>query len=248
MNIKECVINFFKDHDEEILTGLSIAGLISSVVMAIKATPRAMKKMEDRKKELHVEKLSTWETVKTAGPCYIPTGIGMALTTVSIVAPVSKLMKSNSALVTGLMISEEARRSFEEKTKELVGEKKVEEIRDKIAEDKVKNIRSNEIIVTGPNKYPIVDDLTGDTFEYNLDELKRRMLDAKQVCVNFNFISVNEWRGMLGLKPLHAALGDLGWGPNTGFEIYCSYHGLEDGTPCAVIEYLTPPKPRELAM
>jgi hypothetical protein len=158
-------------------------------------------------------------------------------------------MKTNANLTTGLILSEEARKTFEEKAKEVVGEKKVNEIRDEMAKDQLAKypVGNSEVTVTGKGKSLIFDDLTKRYFEYDIDELKRVELNAKRQTVDFMFISVNEWLGMLGLKRMHETFDDLGWGPNTGFEIYYSYQPAEDGRPCCVINYLSPPRPRREA-
>ena len=48
-------------HSPEILTGLGIAGMITTTILAVKATPKALDLIEDKKEELdmnHREKLN----------------------------------------------------------------------------------------------------------------------------------------------------------------------------------------------
>lgn len=51
-------------HSPEILTGIGIAGLVVTTVMAVRATPKALILIEDRKKELREDTLTPVETVK----------------------------------------------------------------------------------------------------------------------------------------------------------------------------------------
>ena len=44
---------FFKNHTPEILTGLGTAGMIFTTVLAVKATPKALKLIDEKKKELN---------------------------------------------------------------------------------------------------------------------------------------------------------------------------------------------------
>ena len=56
-------------HSPEILTGLGIAGMITTTVLAVKATPKALDIIEDKKKELGLdqsENLRPVEVVKVA--------------------------------------------------------------------------------------------------------------------------------------------------------------------------------------
>ena len=54
-----------------VLTCLGGVGVIVTSVMAVKATPKALKKIETAEQEKG-EKLSKWEKVKVAGPSYVP--------------------------------------------------------------------------------------------------------------------------------------------------------------------------------
>lgn len=55
-----------KKHSPEILTGIGIAGMITTTIMAVKATPKALILIEDKKDELEAEKLTPIETIKAA--------------------------------------------------------------------------------------------------------------------------------------------------------------------------------------
>ena len=59
------------DHSPEILTGIGIAGMITTTVLAVKATPKALMLIEDAKEEKK-DKLTVTETVKAAWKPYIP--------------------------------------------------------------------------------------------------------------------------------------------------------------------------------
>lgn len=61
-------------HGPEILTGLGITGMITTTVMAVKATPKALdiiKELEDKNNT----SLKPVEKVKATWKCYIPSAI-----------------------------------------------------------------------------------------------------------------------------------------------------------------------------
>lgn len=64
----------------KILLGFGIAGAFTAVGFAITATPKAMILLDEKKKELGVEKLDAKTIVKTAAPVYIPTAISIRST------------------------------------------------------------------------------------------------------------------------------------------------------------------------
>ena len=79
---KQVVTNFFKgirstvvEHSPEILTGIGIAGMITTTVLAVKATPKALRLIEAEKHDMHKDELTAIETVKVAWKPYIPAAV-----------------------------------------------------------------------------------------------------------------------------------------------------------------------------
>ena len=62
-------------HSPEILTGIGIAGMVTTTVLAVRATPKALKIIEEKKREEDVDKLKPVEIVKSTWKCYIPAAI-----------------------------------------------------------------------------------------------------------------------------------------------------------------------------
>ena len=62
-------------HSPEILMGMGIAGMITTTVIAVKATPKALRLLEEKKHELEVETLAPVEVVKTTWKCYVPAAV-----------------------------------------------------------------------------------------------------------------------------------------------------------------------------
>lgn len=74
-SIAKGVRTAMKKHSPEILTGIGIAGMITTTVMAVKATPKALILLEEKKDELDTDRLEPKDIVKTAWPCYIPAAV-----------------------------------------------------------------------------------------------------------------------------------------------------------------------------
>lgn len=141
MKIKEIfklALEACKEHSPELLTGLGIGGMITSTIVAVMATPKAMKKIEEKKEELGKEDLSAKETIVATWKCYIPAVVTAAASTAALIGSTSISLKRNTALAATLAISETARREFEQKAKEVVGEKKVNQIKEEVAKEDMK--------------------------------------------------------------------------------------------------------------
>ena len=63
--------SYLKRSAPTIMTCVAAVGMVATVVMAVKATPKAIRLLEQASEEKG-EKLSGAETVKTAAPVYIP--------------------------------------------------------------------------------------------------------------------------------------------------------------------------------
>ena len=139
-----------KKHSPEILTGIGIAGMISATVMAVKATPKALKNIECEKDEQQVSKLQPIEVVKCTWKCYIPSAITILMSATCLIGASTVSFKRNTALASVYAMTEATLKSYQEKVAETVGEKKAEEIKTKIVKEKIENnpMANKEVIIT----------------------------------------------------------------------------------------------------
>ena len=121
-----------KKHSPEILTGIGIAGMTAAAVMAVKATPKALR-MVDEKEIRDGKRLTTGEIVKTTWKCYIPPVVTGVCSAACIIGASSISARRNAALVTAYTISETALKEYRDKAVEVVGVKKEQAIRDAVA-------------------------------------------------------------------------------------------------------------------
>ena len=99
-----------------ILCCLAAVGVISTVITAVKATPKAVKKLENARGEKQ-EELSKTEVVKTTATYYIPTAV-IGITTIACIFGANALNKRKQAMLTtayGLLQSNYRRYSGEVK-------------------------------------------------------------------------------------------------------------------------------------
>mgnify|MGYP003304184273 CR=1 FL=1 len=231
-------------HSPEILTGVGIAGMATTVILAVRATPKALELIDEKKKELKVEKLTPIETVKVAWKPYVSTAVtGIAATTCLIKAN-SISTRRNAALVTAYKLSETALDEYRNKVVETIGEKKEKAIRDDIDKDRVNNKPVNQAtVITAKKGHTLcMDGYNHRYFESDIDEIDRAVTRLNASLVRDGEVCLNDFYDEIGLD--HCEVGyQVGWNANRVgrdlIELNTSAQIASDGRACIVVN-LTP--------
>ncbi len=236
---------FVSRRSPEILTGIGIAGMISTTVLAVKATPKAMELIEAKKREEWLDELSPVEMVKVAWKPYIPAIVTCVTSTACLIGASSVSAKRNAALATAYKLSETALAEYREKVIETIGEKKERTVRDKVAEERVKKnpVSKNEVIITGNGKTLCFDPISGRYFMCSIETIKRaeNTLNKQMLHDISGYVSLNEFYDEIGLD--HTSVGDdLGWNTDQIIDIDFSSQLNDTGEPSVVLDYLVAPK------
>lgn len=231
-------------HSPEILLGIGIAGMITTTVLAVKATPKAIKNIEAEKKKQQVDKLKPKDVVKATWKCYIPAAVTGATSTACLIGANSAHVRRNAALATAYKLSETAFTEYKDKVIETVGERKEKAIKDEVAKNKVERdpVQNNEVIVTDKGRTLCYDGVFGRYFYSDRDAIQRAINNANRRIVAQMYISLNEFYSELGLEPIKVG-NDIGWNIDDGeIEVEYSSQLATDGTPCLVVDYNVSPK------
>ena len=238
-------------YSPQILTGIGVAGMITTVVLAVKATPKALELIEDKKEELDTDKLTAVDTVKTAWKPYIPAAITGVLSTICIIGGNAVGTRRTAALAAAYKISETALHEYKDAIVETVGEEKVKEVKEKVAQNKLdKNpVVEKQIIVTNKGTFLCYDSLSGRYFQSDIETIRKAQNDINDYLFSEDYASLNMFYDFLGLE--HTRLGaELGWKIDSGtlqieFDSTLASdksQGIAPGTPCLVLDYNVAPK------
>lgn len=241
------VSQFFKSvsstlskHSPEILTGIGIAGMVTTTVLAVKATPKALKLIEEVKKEKGTDDLTALETVKTTWKCYIPAAVTGASSIACLIGASRVSLKRNAALATAYKLSETALSEYKEKVIETIGEKKERAVREKIDKDHVdKNpVSKSEVIITKKGSTLMLDYYSGRYFESDIDQVNKAFNQLNGMLLRGDYVSLNDLYDELGID--HTGTGEIvGWNVmRTGhdlIQVQTSAQIADDGRPCIVV-------------
>jgi len=236
---------FLSEHTPEILTGLGAAGVVVTAVFSAKATPKALKAVEEKKRELHTDKLPMKETIKCTWKYYVPAALSGAASIACILGSNTVHAKRYSALAAAYKLSETAIAEYREKVVETVGEKKEQEVREAIMREKVtKNPPSgSEIIQTGKGDTLCYDNTCGRYFYSSKIEIESIANVLNRKMNNGEEISLNDFYTELGLYPTDIGY-TIGWRADWSLiKPHFTTQLADDGrTPCLVVGFWYPPK------
>lgn len=187
-----------------VLAILSGAGMIFTVVSAVKATPKALLVIEETEKERGRE-LTKSEKVKCAAPCYIPTFFIGISTLACLLGSCVTNRKQQAAYVGAYTMIEDAYRSYKDKTAELYGDGAVREIKAENADDKARDfgIEDCETCV-------FYEEYRGEFFESTKEQVLLAEYHFNRNFALRDYAYLNEFYEFLGLP--RTEQGDvLGW-------------------------------------
>ncbi len=235
-----------RKHQPEILTGIGIAGMVSTTIMAVKATPKALDLMVDVK-EKHAEdedrKAFCKDVLLKVAPVYIPAAIIGGLSISCLICASSVNYKRNAALATAYTLSESALKEYQDKVVETIGEKKEEAVRAAIAKDRIdKNPAvDREVIVTGNGDTRCYDPLSSRYFDSDIESIRRAVNELNRRLLLEDYMSLNDFYCELGLDTTE--IGDtIGWRSDKGLLELAFYPLLDKkGKPCLALDYQVAP-------
>lgn len=231
-----------------ILTGISIAGLMSTVFMAVEATPRALQIIEDERRERRDDDIPKTDIIKLTWKCYIPTIILGTLTATCIIRTNSINLKRNAALAGLYSITETTLKEYQKKVVETIGANKERVIRDEVTKEQMlKNpVSKRNITDTGKGETLCYDEMSGRYFKSDIESIRRIENQINQELLHAMYISLNDIYYELGLRTIKVG-DDIGWYVEHGLvEFDFSSQLTEEGLPCLVIDYVTAPRFRYL--
>lgn len=242
----------------QLLTALGVVGLIGTVVMAVKATPKCDEIIAEAESKLREERkskvatLSKKETAKCFAKAYWSTAAMGILTTACFIASNYVSGKREAVMATALGVSEAALHRFQDATFDTVSKDVKDEIRAKVADKQLKESkvdvsteekRSANIRSTGHGETLFYDPYVDRYFRSDLEYVRRCVNDLNERALDGDFVALNDLYFELGLNECKRG-DDMGWHPyGGGAKVEINYNSRisEWGEPCIVIDYEVEP-------
>lgn len=246
-NIVKGIQSFTTKHAPEILTGIGTAGFITTTFLAVKATPKALKLIDEKKKEEQKDKLTPLETVQAAWKPYVPAVFTGVTSTICVIGGCRVSTRRNAALATAYQLSATALNEYKEKVVEVVGEKKEKVVREKVAQKKIDNMQSSNtpVVMTGAGKTLFLEPASMRPFESDIETIKHIVneLNYRLTTGMEEYISLSEFYDEIGLSRTQNS-DNVGWNVGRDGLIKIDYPlgKTEDNRPCFVLDYNVAPR------
>jgi hypothetical protein len=238
-----------------ILTGLGVAGMVTTVVMAVSATPKAIKILEEEQERRRINSVSQgWgdevlptpkiEAVKLVWKCYAPSVVMGTVTIACIIGANSINTRRYAALAGIYSLTDTALREYQAKVVETLGKGKEEKIREELAQDKLDKdpVSTKQVIITGNGETLCYDTLSGRYFKSDIETIRRIQNNFNSELLSDIYRPLNDFYDELGLEGTEMGR-DMGWAVEYGLlDIHFTTKLANDGRPCLVLEYRVGPR------
>lgn len=222
----------FKKHSSTFLTIISSMGVISTTLLAIQATPKAIKLLEDKKEEKDYE-LSSIDIIKTSWKPYIPTIISGFSTIICIFGTNYLNKRTQASIASAYALLSNSYQEYINKTKELYGDEADTNIKKSIIDNRIKR---DSLELYGEKKL-FFDYQTMRYFESTFDDVLHAEDLLNQELAASGYVSVNDFYKFLGLNELEYS-NHIGWSDNGDYHELKFEHQkiqFDDGLECWMI-------------
>lgn len=230
---------FIEKNLPTILSGMAVAGVITTTIFTVHATNQAREAIEEEKERQHIKiNLPKKEVVKLAWKYYIPTAISATSTIACIVGSNSINLKRNAAIAGLYSITDASLKEYKDKVANEIGKRKEEKIRNEINQEKIESNppKDNQIIMTGYGDTLCWDSLSDRYFRSDLEKLRQIQNDLNYRLLSEMWIPLNEVYIELGLNEIRLGY-DLGWTVDHRIDFVFDAMLTPKGEPCIRLDY-----------
>ena len=230
-NLFEASKLFFKRNGSFILTCIGAVGVVATSITAVKATPKAIKLIEKREQEKG-EKLTVLETIKVAGPAYIPS-LSIGASTIACIFVANGLNKKQQAsIMSAYALLDTSYKEYKRKVEEIYGEETDKLVKEGISKDKY----DESVEVVDSDKELFFDFYSLRYFSVSIDQLMNAENCINEVLSKRGYVSLNEFYELVDLPPV-----DFGYNQGWNWE-ECNYivfkhekTRMDDGLECTIL-------------
>ena len=199
-----------------ILTGIAMIGMVATTVMAIKATPKAVKLLEEAEVENEAP-LTNVKKIKVAAPVYLPMILAGSATMACIASANVLNKRQQAAISSAYVLVNQAYKEYRNKVIRTLGVDVDKNIRHEIVKDHI--AESKEPFAVSEGSCLFYDQYSNRYFERTMAEVHDAEYHLNRNYALRGYAELNEFYEMLGLDPTDYGM-TVGWSFGAGEEFY----------------------------
>jgi len=241
--ILRAVQKFTLDNSPAILTGIGVAGTITTAILVGKASYSSALRIAEANIPFErgdAEEPTKKEKIELVWKEFIPAAVVGTVTILAIIGANHVSSKRAAALAAAFKISEQMADEYRQKTVEKLGKKAEEELRSEIAKDRMERTPGRDVIILGENETMFFDEISGRYFKSTRQKIDNAVNQINHQINQTFYASLSEFYDLLDL-PKSEFSDDLGWNSDELLDIFFTAVLMDDGQPAVAIRYNTSP-------
>lgn len=237
-NVFNRSLKIVKSNSPEILTGLGIAGVISTSYLSVRAGMQASQTLDaneqsnliDTRERVFAQFKLTWRS-------YIPPTAAGIVTIACIIGSHKASGSRTAAAVTAYTVAERAYTEYKEKVIEQIGENKERKIREEIVQEKViADTAGGDIVYLGKGDVLCCELHTRRYFKSDMETLKKAQNAINYRINQDGYVTLSELYDILDLD--HTTESDyMGWDSDKLLDMAFTSVLAHNEEPCLAFEY-----------
>lgn len=227
---------FVIDNSPGILTGLGVAGAVTTAVLTGRATWNSALTID----EFADENTPNSEKLKMVWKEFIPPAAVGVVTVAAIIGANSVGSRRAAAITAAFKLSEQVNQDYKKKVLETLGMQKEEKLRSEIAAEKMAQNPppGNMLIISGTNVL-FFDELTGRYFENTMEKVQQAVNEINYQVNQYNHASLSDFYWKIGLQATSFS-DNVGWCLDELLDVQYS-PVMYEGKPAIMIGYNSEP-------
>lgn len=236
---------FAVENSSTILSGIGVVGTVTTAVLTGRAAFKAADLINEEytsRMEQNSEALSTKDKLILVGPQFIPP-VGVGGITIASIIYANRISTSKAAaMAAAYALSDKTFSEYKEKAAERLGVTKETDLRDEIAQGRVKAMPPGQTIIIGSGEVLCFDVLTSRYFMGNMEKIKKAENEINGEILTCDGASLSRFYDEIGLQP-NAYSDTVGWDIDNRCEVQVSAVMTDDERPCLSVDFKSWPKP-----
>lgn len=224
---------FVIDNSPGILTGLGVAGAVTTAVLTGKAAYSSALLIEEEKlaKQSDLEPKVKLQLVWKE---FIPPAAVGVVTIVAIIGANQIGTRRTAAIAAAFKLSEQLNEDYKKKVLETLGIQKEEKMRSELAAEKMEKNPppTNMLVVSGSNAL-FYDELSGRYFHNTMENVAKAVNEVNHQVNHYHHASLTDFYDHIGLESTRFS-DDVGWNSDELMEVQYTAVLLPGGTQAAI--------------